>query len=85
MILKTSGTIKERHLTATIIPFGGLTQLNIPTDEVLESVKGRCSDGVVVIGYDDNGELYFASSMADGGEVLWLLEMAKKALLDIEL
>ena len=65
-----------------IIPFGGITYLDLPTDRILEEAKGDCSDGVVIIGFDDEGELYFASSMADGGEVIWLLELAKKRLLE---
>jgi len=70
---------------ADIIPLGNITKLDIPTDRVLEQCKGRCSDGVVVIGFDDDGDLYFASSIADGGSVIWLLEQAKKKLLEIEI
>lgn len=67
-----------------VIPLGNVTRLNIPTDRVLEAAKGHCSDGVVVIGWDDDGTLYFASSIADGGDVLWLMEMCKKNLLEVE-
>ena len=66
-----------------VIPLGNITSLDLPTDRVLEECKGDCTDGVVVLGFDDDGELYFASSIADGGEVLWLLEMAKKNLLEV--
>ena len=69
-------------MTENVIPLGGVTRLDIPTDRVLEAAKGHCSEGVIVIGWDDDGSLYFASSMADGGEVLWLLEMCKKRLLE---
>ncbi|EFL88299.1 hypothetical protein R2A130_3466 [Ahrensia sp. R2A130] len=65
-----------------MIPLGNVTSLDIPTDRVLENAKGTCSDGVVVMGFDDDGVLYFASSIADGGEVLWLMEKCKAALLD---
>lgn len=66
-----------------VIPLGNVTKLDMPTDRVLDSVKGECSGGVVIIGFDDEGEFYFASSIADGGEVIWLLEMAKKKLLEV--
>jgi len=66
-----------------VVPFGGITHLDLPTDRVLEAAKGHCTDGVLVLGFDDDGELYFASSLADGGEALWLMEKAKKALLEV--
>lgn len=37
----------------------------------------------VVIGWDQDGELFFSSSYAAGPEVLWLLEVAKKRLLEM--
>jgi len=64
-----------------VIPLGNITRLDLPTDRVLDAVKGDCSDGVVVVGFDNEGQLYFASSISDGGNVLWLLEQAKLALL----
>ena len=66
-----------------VIPLGNITRLDLPTDRVLDAVKGQCSDGVVVIGFDDQGELYFASSIADGGSIIWLLEQAKLELLTV--
>ena len=32
--------------------------------------------------WDKDGDLYFASTMSDGGEVLWLMEQCKKRLLE---
>ena len=34
------------------------------------------------MGWDKAGKLYAASSITDGGEVLWLMELLKKKLLD---
>lgn len=70
-------------MSAKVIPLGNVTSLDLPTDRVLDEAKGHCADGVVVLGFDDDGELYFASSIADGGSVVWLMEMAKKALLEV--
>jgi hypothetical protein len=56
-----------------------VTRLDIPPDRVLEQAKGKL-EGVVLLGYDKGGE-YFASSYADGGDVLWLLERCKLRLL----
>jgi hypothetical protein len=66
---------------ADIIPIGGVTKLDIPVDRVLEQAKGELS-GVVVLGFDKEGKFYGASSYADGGTVLWLLESCKKMLLE---
>ena len=53
-----------------VIPLGNVTRLDIPTDTVLEQSKGICSEGVVIMGFDDDGEPYFASSIADGDSPL---------------
>jgi hypothetical protein len=68
---------------SNVIPLGNITRLDLPTDRILENAKGTCTDGVVILGFDAAGELYFASSIADGGAVIWLLEQAKMALLTI--
>jgi hypothetical protein len=60
-----------------------ITKLDLPPDRILEAAKGEL-EGVVVLGYDKEGGEYFASSYADGGQVLWLLERLKKQLLEVE-
>ena len=70
-------------MTAQVIPLGNITRLDLPVERVLDAARSRLDDGgVVVLGWDKGQELYFASSIADGGEVIWLLEMAKKRLLE---
>lgn len=66
-----------------VIPLGNVTKLNLPTDRVLEQAKGECTNGVVILGYNNDGGHYFASSIADAGTVVWLLEMCKKRLFEI--
>lgn len=67
-----------------VVSLGNITSLDLPTDRVLDEAKGHCTDGVVIMGYDDDGEFYFASSIADGGSVLWLMEQLKIQLLSVE-
>ena len=67
-------------MTARVIPLGCITRLDIPAERVLEQAKDHM-EHVVVMGWDKDGELYFASTFADGGEVMWLLEKCKAALL----
>lgn len=64
-----------------VINFTGITKLDLPVDRVLETAKSQL-DGVVLLGWDNDGEMYFATTFADGGEVLWLLESCKKQLLE---
>lgn len=64
-----------------VIPIGCITKLDLPVDMVLDAAKNEL-DGVVLMGYDKEGELYFSSTMADGGEVLWLMEQLKLKLLE---
>jgi len=65
-----------------VIDFTGVTKLDLCPDRVLEKGKGIL-EGVVTMGYTKEGDIYFASSYADGGTVLWLMEMCKKMLLNI--
>jgi hypothetical protein len=65
-----------------IIPFTGITTLDMPADQVLESAVGEL-EGVVIMGWAKDGKEYFASSYADGGTVLWLAERMKKMLLEV--
>lgn len=65
----------------TVVEFTGITKLKMPVDRVLESAKGELEE-VIIIGYDKDGEEYFASTYSDGGILLWLLERAKKQLLE---
>ena len=69
-------------MTAKIIPLGNVTRLDLPVDRVLDAAKDRL-DSVVIMGYDKDGEEYFASTMADGGEVLWLMERLRIKLLAV--
>lgn len=59
-----------------------VTTLDLPPDRILEEAIGKL-ENVLVVGYDKKGNEYFASSVADGGTVLWLLERSKKALLEM--
>lgn len=59
-----------------VIPIGCITKLDLPVDTVLEAAKEKL-EGVVLIGFTKEGELYTASTYADGGDIIWLLEASK--------
>ena len=64
-----------------VIPLNNITNLDLPPDRVLDAAKGKL-ENFVIMGWDNDGELYFASTFSDGGNVLWIMEKAKQALLD---
>lgn len=72
-------------MSEKILEFRGLTTLDIPVPRTLKSAVKANLQCAVVIGYDNDGEFYFASSKSDGGYVLWLLETAKKQLMEVDL
>ena len=67
---------------AKAIPLNNITYLDILPDRILENNIGKL-ESVVILGYDKDDNEYFASSIADGGDVNWLLDRCKKQLLDI--
>jgi hypothetical protein len=69
-------------MTAKIIPFTGITKLDLDPDVVLERLHGVL-EGFVITGFDKEGNLYYASTYGDGGTALWLLAKCQKALLEV--
>jgi hypothetical protein len=59
-----------------------ITRLDLDPDRILKQAIGEL-ERVVVIGYDKAGDEYFASSIADGATVVWLMERAKLKLLRV--
>ena len=66
-----------------VVIFNGVTKLDLPAGRILELASKANLKGVVIIGETDEGEFYFASSYADGGDVLWYMAMAHKKLLEM--
>lgn len=66
-----------------ILTFDGVTRLDLSAERILQAAIDAKIESAVVLGYDADGEFYFASTKADGGEVIWLMEIAKKKLLEM--
>jgi hypothetical protein len=64
-----------------VVLLNNVTNLDLPPERVLDSAMDAGLKDVVVIGYTSDAHEYFASSSADGGTVLWLLERTKLKLL----
>jgi len=69
-------------MTHNVLEFTGVTVLDTPPSKVLEHASNANLQDVVVVGWDENGNLYFNSSSSDGAEVNWLLDSAKQELLE---
>ena len=62
-----------------VIDFTGPNVGPVPPEQVLDGAKG-CST-VLVIGWDEKDEFFMAASEAEIGELLILLELAKRDVL----
>lgn len=82
-LLMPNAVLSQTLPPAKVIPLGCITKLDLPVDQILDAAKGRDLTGVVVMAFDETGETYFASSYADGGTVLWLMEKLKQRLLAV--
>lgn len=65
----------------TVLPV--ITTLDLDVERVLQAAIEAKPKHVWVIGEDAEGGLYFAASTSDGGEALWWMEKAKKALMEV--
>jgi hypothetical protein len=65
----------------TVTEFPGVTKHATPVARVMALAAGAKLTSAVVIGWDQDGDLYFRSSESRGPDVLWLLEQAKRELL----
>jgi hypothetical protein len=67
---------------SNVTPLGCITRLDLPADRILDAAKGKL-ESIVIAAFDSDGNEYFASSVADGGTALWLIERFKKRLFEI--
>lgn len=63
-----------------VTPLKTYTTLGIDPDKILKAAIGEVNP-VLIVGDDQEGLLYMASSVADKGEILLLLERARLFLL----
>ena len=59
------------------------SRLDVPAERVLHQAAKANLANAVVIGWDAEGDFYFAGSYSAMPEVLWLLALAQKRLLDL--
>lgn len=64
-----------------VVHFTGVTSLDTTAENVLTGALEADLSEAIVIGRTKDGLHFFASTSADGGDVLWLIEQAKVRLL----
>ena len=69
-------------MTADIIPIGIPTLAPHEPDAILEAAKGKGLEFVLVIGLEPNGALWFSGSGSDAERIVFLLEWAKRNIMD---
>jgi len=67
-----------------ITTLGVVTTLQMPASSILRNINDlNIVDSLVVVGWDNDGDLFFAANYSDGGDAILLLELAKRKLLDL--
>ena len=70
-------------LADNVVMFNGVVPGDYDASLILELCARKSLKSAVVIGYDQDGDFVFTSSMGSGPECLWLLELAKKRLMEV--
>ena len=64
-----------------VVKLNTISTLPNSTEDVLNGALEADLEDVIVIGRTKNDFHFFASTSADGGDILWLMEQAKMRLL----
>lgn len=68
---------------SNVIDLPVITTVPIPAEKILRRAIERDLQRCMIIGVDQDGEMYFCSTHSDGPETLWLMEQVKAALLEV--
>ena len=71
--------MSEDNVVALDTPFHG----EIPCDRLLRAAQDADLSRLLIVGTDSHGNLYFATSMPEPEMMVWLLECAKKKVMDV--
>lgn len=69
-------------MTAEIVRFPGITKLDLDPDLILNAAIGKLQS-VVVLGFDNDGNEYFAASYSDGADAVWHARRLEHKLMKI--
>lgn len=66
-----------------IVDLGFVAGRECRADTILDKAKNAGLKHVIVLGWDADSDFFMSTSYATGPEILWLLEGAKMALLEM--
>lgn len=66
-----------------VVDLNCISKLPLDPQRVLEKAKEQKLTDVLVLGFTEDGDEYFAASNPSGPENVWLMERAKRKLLTI--
>lgn len=72
---------EEGRQVSEVVRFTGITKADLPVEQVLTEACKAQIEPVLVLGYDEDGELYAASSTSDEASLVLLMELFKHRLL----
>jgi hypothetical protein len=78
--VRPDSPVPDTPVPDNVVSFTGVTRLDLDPDRVLASLNGKL-DSFVLCGYDKTGLEVFSSTIADGADVLWLLERGKTEIM----
>ena len=67
-------------MSDNVVELDCVSSIDVPPDRILKRAQYANLTDVVVIGYDDDGQFFFASSTPEGPQVLWLMELTRTRL-----
>lgn len=70
---------------AEFLLFDGLTSLPESPESVLDKAKEWGMEKCIIVGYSPEGRMIFGGSFCEPGEIVLLLELAKKFVIDNEI
>ena len=68
-------------LGENVVFFPGASDQRFTPDLLLRGALKADLEDVVILGWDEDGDLFFSGSLTSKGDILWLLENARMALL----
>ena len=70
---------------ADILPMQGITFAPETPESVLEKAKAWGMERCIILGFDEHGGLISGGSFCEAGDIVLLLEMAKKFIVENEI
>lgn len=69
-------------MSADLVRFPGTTKVDLPAANVLKDAVDSDLKEAIVIGREQDGSAFYASSLGDAGHILLELEKVKKMLME---